>query len=140
MRAEKAAIGERLAELLDQDRDDYGAMYQLGLEQQGCIAREDLEGLRRSCERLHSLMERIRLRQARYPAAGAWPPEAGCRRAELRGLIGQLQELRRANEAAVRELLARTREELKQLQQRRRALRGYQGARVHEARFFDGTR
>lgn len=132
--------GDPLAELLDQDCADYRAMYQLGLEQQRCIAREDLQGLELSFERMHRLMDRIRLRQEGRLAPEAPHPEVELRRAELRRLIGQLQELRRTNEAAVRQLMERTREELRQFQQSRRALRGYQLNQVHEARFFDGTR
>lgn len=133
-------MAERLIDLLEQDGADYRAMYQLSLEQQQCIAREDLESLERSFERMHCLMDRIRRRQARVRGLDEAHPQLESRRAGLRQLIGELQELRCANEAAVRQLMARTRDELKQVQQGRRALRGYQSTRIHDARFFDGTR
>ena len=122
-----------------QDRADYHAMYQLGLEQRACIAREDLEGLGSSCQRLRRLMDRIRLRQVGRPAVGDGPEELR-RREELRRLIAEIQELRRDNEAAAQGLLERTREELRQFQQGRRSLRGYQAAKASEARFIDRVR
>ncbi|MBI2504126.1 MAG: hypothetical protein HYW07_12955 [Candidatus Latescibacteria bacterium] len=133
------AAPESRAEHFRQDCADYRAMYQLGLEQRDCIAREDLEGLGNSFRRLRRLMDRIRLRQAGRPAAGNSPEEEG-QREELRRVIAELQELRRGNEAAVQGLLSRTREELRQFQQGRRSLRGYQTTRPSEARFFDGVR
>ena len=129
-----------LADHYQQDYADYRAMYQVGLEQRDCIAREDLEGLSVSIQRLRRLMDRINLRQAGRPAAGSPSPEEERQREELRRLLGELQELRRDNEAAVQQLLARTREEMRQYQQRRRAIRGYRVNAPEEARFFDGVR
>ncbi len=127
------------AEHLGQELADFEAMYQLGLEQRDCIAREDLEGLGASFQRTRRLMDRIRLRQEHRPALGTTPEVEG-QRNELRRLVGQLQELRRDNEAAVQQLLARTRDDLRQFQQSRRALRGYQQAGLSEARFIDRVR
>ncbi|MCC7260906.1 MAG: flagellar protein FliT [Candidatus Latescibacteria bacterium] len=126
-------------ERLCQDLADYEVMYQLGLEQRDCIAREDLEGLAASFQRTRQLMDRIRLRQEGSPGPGREPGEATQREA-VRRLLGRLQELRRDNEAAVQGLLARTREEVRQFQQGRRALRGYQKAGLSEARFIDHVR
>lgn len=122
-----------------QDCADYHAMYQLGLEQRDYIAREDLEGLGSSFQRLRRLMDRIRLRQAGRPAVGDGPEQLR-QREQLRGIITQIQELRRNNEAAVQGLLERTREEARQFQQGRKSLRGYQTARASEARFIDRVR
>ena len=122
-----------------QDCADYRAMYQLGLEQRDYIAREDLEGLGNSFQRLRRLMDRIRLRQAGRPAAGDAPEELR-HSEELRRIITEIQELRRDNEEAVQGLLERTREELRQFQQGRKSLRGYQVARLSEARFIDRVR
>jgi len=128
------------AELLRQDLADYEVMYQLGLEQREYIAREDLEGLGASCQRTRRLMDRIRLRQAGRPVLGGGPNLEGPRQ-EVRRLIGRLQELRRQNEAAVQQLLDRAREEGRQFQQGRRALRGYRKqAGPSESRFIDRVR
>lgn len=132
--ATPAALGERWRH----DLADYEAMYQLGLEQRECIAREDLEGLAASFQRTRRLMDRIRLRQEQAPELGGQEAEAA--RDEVRRLIGRLQELRRENEAAVAALLARTREEVRQFQQGRRALRGYQQSGLSESRFIDRLR
>ena len=105
----------------------------------GLCPREDLEGLGSSFQRLRRLMDRIRRRQEGRPAAASTPLELR-RREELRRLIAQLQELRRHNETAVQGLLARTREELRQSQQGRRSLRGYQATGPSEARFIDRVR
>ena len=40
----------------------------------------------------------------------------------------------------MKELLQRTRGELKQFDKGQRAIRGYQSTKVQDARFFDGTR
>ena len=127
------------AEFFRQDHADYQAMYQLGLEQRDCIAREDLDGLGSSFQRLRRLMDRIRLRQEGRPAAGNTPEELH-QREELRRVIAELQELRRNNEVAAQGLLSRTREELRQFQQGRRSLRGYQTTGPSEARFIDRVR
>lgn len=126
-------------ERLCQDLADYEVMYQLGLEQRDCIAREDLEGLAVSFQRTRQLMDRIRLRQEGSSGPGREPREA-TQREEVRRLLGRLQELRRDNEAAIQGLLARTREEVRQFQQGRRALRGYQKTGLSEARFIDHVR
>jgi hypothetical protein len=127
------------AERHRQDLSDYQAMYQLGLEQRDCIAREDLEGLGSACQRQRRLMDRIRLRQEGRPASGSSAEELR-QREELRRLIAQVQELRRGNEEAVQALLGRTREELRQFQQGRRSLRGYRRTGPAEARFVDRVR
>lgn len=130
---------EPRADHFTQDCADYHAMYRLGLEQRDYIAREDLEGLGSSFQRLRRLMDRIRLRQVGRPAAGDAPEELR-RREELRRIIAEIQELRRDNEAAVQGLLERTREDLRQFQRGRRSLRGYQAAKASEARFIDRVR
>ena len=128
-----------LAEKYQQDYADYRAMYQLGLEQRDCIAREDLEGLGNSCQRLRRLMDRINLRQG-GPTGDSPSPELERQREELRQIINELQDLRRDNEAAVQHLLEHTRGELRRYQLRRRAVRGYEVNSPAEARFFDGVR
>lgn len=122
-----------------EDCADYRAMYQLGLEQRDYIAREDLEGLGSSCQRQRRLMDRIRLRQAGRSAPGDSPEELR-QREQLRQIITETQELRRNNEAAVQGLLEQTREQLRQSQQGRKSLRGYQVAGLSEARFIDRVR
>jgi hypothetical protein len=132
-----------LEDVLDRQYEDYRSMYQMGLEQRSCIAGEDLAGLDASLGRMHPLMDRIRLRQAQcdalFPRGGV--PDAVARKREaLRLIVVELQELRRVNERAVRRLLERTREELRQVQQGRRAVRGYRQRPSEPARFYDGTR
>lgn len=133
----------RVAQVIDRQYEAYKSMYQVGLEQRSCIAGEDLAGLDDSFARLHRLMDRIRLRQAELDElcpGGSFPAELGERRQALRLIVLELQDLRRVNEKALRGLLDRAREDLKQVQQGRRAVRGYGLAQVHQARFFDGTR
>ncbi len=130
---------EPRADHFNEDCADYRAMYQLGLEQRDYIAREDLEGLGSSFQRMRRLMDRIRLRQAGRPAAGDSHEELR-QREQLRRIITETQELRRNNEAAVQGLLERTREEMRQFQQGQRSLRGYQTTKLSEARFIDRVR
>jgi hypothetical protein len=132
----------RLEEVFDRQYEDYRSMYQLGLEQRSCIAGEDLAGLDASFGRMHRVMDRIRLRQTDLDelCSGGVPAGVAERREALRTIVVELQELRRVNERAVRQLQGRTREELKQVQQGRRAARGYRHSKVEQARFFDGTR
>ena len=135
---------EKALELLDQHYEDYRAMYRVSLEQCDCIEREDLSGLEVSFERLHRLMDQIRRRQAGMPelgpCEGAAQKELQQRHQNLRHIIGELQEVRQGNERAVRHLLQRTRDELRQFGKGQRAARGYRRTRVQDARFFDGTR
>ena len=135
---------EKALEILDQHYEDYRAMYRVGLEQRDCIAREDLSGLEVSFERMHRLTDRIRRRQAGMPelgpGGGAAPGELQQRHQNLRHIIGELQEVRQSNERAVKRLLQRTRDELRQFGKGQRAARGYRRTRVQDARFFDGTR
>lgn len=127
------------ADHFTQDCADYQAMYQLGLEQRDYIAREDLEGLGSTFQRLRRLMDRIRLRQLGRPAAGDTPEAVG-QFEELRRLITEIQQLRRGNEEAVQGLLEQTREKLRLSQQGRRSLRGYQSTKPSDARFIDRVR
>ena len=135
---------EKTLEILDQQYEDYCAMYQVSLEQQACIEREDLSELNVSFERVHRLMDQIRLRQADMPELSrnnsAVHPEFRKRGQTLRRIIGELEELRQVNEKLVKELLQRTRGELRQFDKGQRAIRGYQSTKVQDARFFDGTR
>ena len=130
---------ETAADLFVQDRADYQAMYQLGLEQRDFIAREDLEGLGNTFQRMRRLMDRLRVRQLKRPAPGE-APEQVRQREELRRLIAELQVLRRDNEEAVQGLLEQTREKLRLSQQGRKSLRGYQNTKPSDARFIDRVR
>ena len=116
-------------------------MYQVSLEQRDCIQREDLSGLDASYQRMHRLMDQIRLRQAQVDeGAEAPPPEARQRREALRHIVRELSELNQANQNGVRHLLDRTRQELRNFGKGRRAARGYRDTRTRDAQFFDGTR
>ncbi len=129
-------------QLLDQQYDDYKAMYSASLSQRSCIAREDVDGLQACFHRMRAIMDRIRLRQAALPgpalAASAASEEVVERTEAIRHLIGDLQAVREGNEASVRRLMERTRGELEQFQRGRRATRGYATQKpVEKARFYD---
>ena len=126
--------------ILDQQYADYQAMLALGLEQRTCIQRGDLDGLEPSFVRIHSLMKRIRLRQLGFPGIDPEHPEIASRCDKLRGIILEIQGLRKENQDSIQRLMVKTREELRRLGNGRRVARGYQNARVAQARLFDGTR
>lgn len=131
---------EKTLAILDQQCGDYRAMYQISLEQRGCIEREDVAGLEASFVRLHRLMDQIRLLQEALPALERSNPQVEQRCEKLRGLIVDLQEMRQFNQSAAERLLKRTRAEIRQFNQGQRAVQGYQSAQVVQARLFDGTR
>ena len=128
-------------QLLDQQFDDYKAMYSASVSQRACIAREDVDGLQASVDRIRVIMDRIRLRQVALQGpevASAASGEVVERTEAIRHLIGDLQAIREDNEGSVRRLMERSREEFEQFQQSRRATRGYATKRaVEEARFYD---
>ena len=129
-------------QLLDQQLDDYKAMYSASVSQRACIGREDVDGLQASFQRMRVIMDRIRLRQAALPgpapAASAASEEVVERTEAIHQLIGDLQAIRKDNEASVRRLMERARDELAQFQRGRRATRGYATQKsVEEARFYD---
>mgnify|MGYP001179838069 CR=1 FL=1 len=133
---------EKALGIFDQQYMHYQTMYQVSLEQKSFIEVEDLSSLDISFERMHRLMDQIRLHQAGMPDLGVHGvhPELQERRVKLREIISELDELRQVNERSVRQLLERTRVELRQFGQGRRAIRKYQNSRVQGARFFDGKR
>ena len=133
---------EKALEILDQQYVHYQTMYQVSSEQRRFIEGEDLSRLDVSFERMHRLMDQIRLHQAGMPDLGenGMQLELQERRAKLREIITELDELRQVNERSVKQLLERTRGELRQFGQGRRAIRKYQNSQVQGARFFDGRR
>ena len=133
---------EKALEILDQQYVHYQTMYQVSLEQRNFIEGEDLSRLDASFERMHRLMDQIRLHQAGMPDLGenGMQLELHERRAKLREIVTELDELRQVNERSVKQLLERTRVELRQFGQGRRAIRKYQNSQVQGARFFDGRR
>ena len=125
---------EKTLEILDQQYVHYQTMYQVSLEQRNFIEGEDLSRLDASFERLHRLMDQIRLHQAGMPDLGenGMQLELQERRAKLREIITELDELRQVNERSVKQLLERTRVELRQFGQGRRAIRKYQNSLLIE--------
>ena len=130
--------------ILDGQYEDYLSIQRVSAEQSRSIAHEDVPELEASFGRMHRLMDRIRLRQLELPGNVA---EIEARDAEVARRMGALRELircllrdRQANEASVRQLMDRTRAELKQFGQGQRAAKGYRSRSVEDARFFDGTR
>ena len=137
---------EEVLSALEQQLGDYRGMQQVSLEQGQFITREDVTGLSSSFERMHRIMDRIRLRQQELPSGSlARRLESGdARIAEcleaIRHIIRDLQRSRQAHERSVRLLMERTQSELVGLGQGQRAARGYRGRFVEDARFFDGIR
>jgi hypothetical protein len=130
-----------ILELLDEQCDDYRAMYRLGLEQRHCLEREDLEALGNAFAQMHRLMARIRLRQARLPQRGmSQPAEVERRYAVLEDLLIQVQALNQDTRRLAQQMLERTQVEMRQFGQGQRAVRGYREKAVHQARLYDGQR
>lgn len=131
---------ENTLEIMDQQYADYQAMLALGLEQRTCIQKGDLAGLEPSFVRMHGLMKRIRLRQLGLQGFDPGHPEMASRCDKLRDIVLEIQDLRKDNQNSIQRLMEKTRQELRKLDNGRRATRGYQSARVVQARLFDGTR
>lgn len=141
MEADTEAQGGLVA-LLEEQQDDYRALYAAGLAHRGSLAREDLQGVSASLARTNALMGRIQLRQARLPAdlVTRTEPEVAQRTRAIREAILRVEKLRRANEGTVRRLLEETRGEIRRSTQGRKVARGYRRHRVEDARFFDGRK
>ncbi len=136
MGAREDALG-----ILDEQYRAYRDMYRVSLEQRACIQREDLAGLDASFERMHRLMDQIRMRQADVGDGNtSASAEVRQRREALQHIVRELSTLNQANQTGVRELLDRTRGELQHVGKGRRAARGYRDTRARDAQFFDGTR
>jgi len=131
--------------ILDAQYDDYRAMFDIGSHQSNCLSRSDLTGLDDSFRKMHSCMDRIRLRDSRLPQH--WQetadPLIAERRSHLRQIIGELDRIRQLNEQSVKDLLQETRLDLKRSQRGHKAVKNYlshKGVPPQEARFYDGVR
>lgn len=127
-------------ELLDQQCGDYQAMYSLAQEQWVCLEREDLPALEASFAQMHRIMNRIYLRQRELSMLAQGDPESEARRAWLRRIIAELQEVCQANQRVARRLLERTRGEIRQVDRGKRASQEYRGSPLVLARLVDNTR
>ena len=133
-----------IAAILDAQYEDYQAMKSIGLKQRNCLAHSDLTGLDDSFRQMHACMERIRLRESRLPPR--WQalddPAIATQRAALLQIIGELDQVRLANEQSVRDLLQETKSELRRCQSGKRAVKSYlvPATTPQSARFYDGRR
>ena len=133
---------EKALEILDQQYVCYKNMYQVSFEQGQFIKDEDLSRLDASFDRMHFLMDQICQHKAEMPdlMEDGMQLELQERFAKLRAIITELDELRQVNEYSVEKLLERTREELRQFDHGRQAIRKFQKLQVQDAHFFDGRR
>ena len=129
--------------VLDQQHEDFRAILAISTRQRDCLAREDLEGVEATSGRMHGLMRRIQLRQFELPRDLARITDSAVaeRVHDMQDTIRRALRMRQMNEHSVRQLMARTRSELRQFRQGKRATRGYRHRQVEgPPRFYDGRR
>ena len=123
---------------------DYMGIYRAGMEQEQHIVNEDMGLFGRAAGVVQRHMDRIRLRQQGL----SWLEPADFRnnsaletgRQQLVQIINKIERQRRSNESMLHRALERTRGEMKQFQQSRRAVRGYGKKKGLDGRFVDGLR
>lgn len=130
-----------IAAILDEQFDDYRAMRTMGIRQRNFLSCNDLDGLDDSFRKLRSCMDRIRLRESQLPVQWQEVADPGIdkRRADLRQIIGELDQIRLVIEQSVRDLLQETRVDLKRCHSGRKAVKNYltpSGGPL-DARFYD---
>ena len=139
-----AADRGEIAAILDAQYDDYQAMLTLGSKQKNAFSRNDLSGLDDNFQQLRLCMNRIRLRETHLPTRWQDDPDPAIagRCADLRRIIGELDQIRQVNERSVRDQLQQTRLDLKQSQSGQKAVRNYLSHRgsIQGPRFYDGRR
>lgn len=115
-------------------------MHAVGLEQRDCVERDDLMGLEFAFTRMQELMDRVRLRQQRIPDLGDDRPAVASRLEIMRNLLYELEGLRSHTQVQAEKLLVRTRSEMRQMGQGRRAYSSDPDARPGSAQLYDRVR
>jgi len=117
-------------------------MLAISTRQRDCLAREDLEGMEAASGRMHGLMRRIQLRQSELPRDLDQITDSAVaeRVRDMEDTIRRAMQMRQVNEHSVRQLMVRTRSELKQFRQGKQATQGYRYRQVGMPRFYDGRR
>ncbi len=115
-------------------------MHSVGLAQLDCVEREDLTGLELAFTRMQEFMDRVRMRQQRIPDLGDDRPGVASRLEIMRNLLYELEGLRSHTQAEAEKLLVRTRSEMRQMGQGRRAYRSDPDARPGSAQLYDRVR
>ena len=137
-------VNEQILEILDAQAEHYQDLLGILDRQARCLRQDDLVGVGTATAEVRRVMERAgKLGLRLSPLVAGWGKGdetdrrvTGAAEA-IRGLIGQLQELRVRNEALARSAMLRKRREMLSLSAGANAVRGYSPRPTAQARFVD---